>query len=250
MSQPQRLETIPQPKYKVGDTVFTVYTEQRTAQHDCPDCLGTQTWKVLTKAGGELECECQRCNGWNSRDIPSLSYIKYVPVVRKLTIGSVRADSAPTYGDDYVSYMCEETGIGSGSVYYESKLFINEDEARIVAEAQILALQNDHDAKPEAIEKARFSHIKLKDAVLDTAKDSIWNSWYHIRALKEDIEEFISEGSLTEEQQSELESILEFSREYRADKMPMGKIIALLKEGKSEEALSIIPGGKDEEEAA
>jgi len=239
--QKQRLETVPQPKFKVGDTVFAVYTRQTIAQHPCPDCLGTKKWKVITKAGHEMECSCCRCDGWRSSDIPSLSYTKHVPTVQKLTIGSVRVDTAPSYGDDYVSYMCQETGIGSGSVYYENKLFDNEEIAQKEADSRVADDQSKEDAQPHAIEGKYFSAITLKDAALEAAKSSIWDSWYTVRCLREEIEEFINENALSSDQQSELESKINWSRDYRESKMPMGKIIELLKEGKAAEALAVIP---------
>lgn len=241
-TQKQRLETIPQPKFKVGDTVYAVYTQQVTGRHDCPDCLGTKEWEVITKTGNKLKCECQRCGSYSSRDIPSLSYAKHVPSVQKLTIGSVRADSAPSYGDDYISYMCNETGVGSGSIYYENKLYDRLEDAQKEADVRCLELQTKSDAKPEALEAAKLSTIKLTDAYIEFSKNAIWNSWYRVRQLREDIDEIMEKGELSEDDKRDIEHALDFDKNYREKSHPLEKIIALLKEGKSDEALALIPG--------
>jgi len=57
-------------------------------------------------------------------------YQAFDPSVSKLTIGSVRVDTSDERG---TSYMCIETGVGSGSIYYESDLFSTHDEAMTVA---------------------------------------------------------------------------------------------------------------------
>lgn len=118
-------------KYSIGDVVFFATTQTERRQHPCPDCLGTKKWKATSPAGGEYEFDCPRCrSGYHADHDLSLDYTIFAPVTSRLTIGSVRTDSA-----DKNSYMCRETGVGSGSVYDEARLFSTETEAHAAAQA-------------------------------------------------------------------------------------------------------------------
>ena len=123
-----RLENVPTPKYSFGQRVFS---SQATTMHTtvpCRDCLGKKVWNVETPAGAKFVSPCQTCmEGWS---IPSgvNKVIAPLPRVQELTIGSVRIDTAASDGH-FVEYMCEETGIGSGSIHYESRLYLTENEA-------------------------------------------------------------------------------------------------------------------------
>ena len=104
-------------KFSIGDAVYHASTTTTKKQHPCPDCLGSRKWSATSPAGGSYQFGCPRCGGgYRSEDALSLDYTQFVPIVRKLTIGSVRVD---TSDNRPVSYMCRETGVGSGSVYAE-----------------------------------------------------------------------------------------------------------------------------------
>lgn len=118
-------------KFSIGDVVYYASTTTERKQHPCPDCLGTKKWKAISPAGSEYEFSCPRCSAsYRSEHDLSLDYSAFVPSAHRLTIGSVRTDSA-----DKTSYMCIETGVGSGSVYDEARLFSTEDEAFVAAQA-------------------------------------------------------------------------------------------------------------------
>lgn len=118
-------------KFSLGDVVYYASTTIERKQHPCPDCLGTKKWKAISPAGSEYEFSCPRCWAhYSPADELSLDYSIYVPTSRRLTIGSVRTDSA-----DKTSYMCIETGVGSGNIYDEDRLFSTEDEALVAAQA-------------------------------------------------------------------------------------------------------------------
>lgn len=120
-------------KYSVGDKVFQATTHVVQKRHDCPDCLGAGKWSAKSPAGGHYEFSCPRCSSsYQSDRSLSLSYSQHTGMVTPLTIGSVRGDTA---SDESVSYMCRETGVGSGSVYYEKVLFPTHEEAARHAEA-------------------------------------------------------------------------------------------------------------------
>ena len=120
------------PKFDINDAVFGIHTKVVTKQHSCPDCLGKREWVVTSPAGSEYKFPCPRCRaGYLSNSDASLNYPVHTPKVRHLTIGSVRTDSNDK--ERPVSYMCVETGVGSGTVHYESTLFSNKEDAEIAA---------------------------------------------------------------------------------------------------------------------
>ena len=113
-------------KYSIGDVVYFASTIIERRHHDCPDCLGSREWKAVSPAGAEYSFACPRCaGGYMSNNELSLSYSAHSPIASKLTIGSVRYDST----EECASYMCCETGVGSGSVYREKDLFPTEEAA-------------------------------------------------------------------------------------------------------------------------
>ena len=129
-------------KYSVGDTVFLDIPEVRQRKLPCPDCLGQKVWKTTSPAGTDYEFCCPRCSGvYQSDKRLSLDYSEYVPNIRTLTIGSVQTDSHD--GGGLIKYMCQETGVGSGSVYREGQLHATEDEAEIASAAHANKLNND-----------------------------------------------------------------------------------------------------------
>lgn len=135
------------PKYDVGDTVFCAghpayegYTEQ------CPDCLGSGVWKVETPAGDSFPCKCETCGvgSWTGAGSGRITKYKYSSWVRRLTIGSVRIDTADK---NPISYMCNETGVGSGNVYYEEQLFDNEESAKVAGQIAAADAQRELDER-------------------------------------------------------------------------------------------------------
>ena len=121
-------------KYKIGDKVWYGTTHGTTKRLPCPDCLDTKKWKAIAPAGNEYEFSCPRCGGgYHGKHELSLDYAVYEPYVRQLTIGSIRTDSEAKI-EEQVSYMCNETGVGNGSVYYQPLLHDTEESARIHAE--------------------------------------------------------------------------------------------------------------------
>jgi len=124
---------IPTPRFKIGQTVYHPRTTRQVRFLPCPDCLDTKKWKVTSGAGLEFEIACPRCEELSSSQyVPRvIEYVASEP--QALTIGSIKIDTHPAHGDSPVSYMCEETGIGSGSIYYETQLCETPETARALA---------------------------------------------------------------------------------------------------------------------
>ena len=92
----------------------------------CPDCLGKKVWNVKTPSGDEFTIPCNTCElGYQCYGTISI-YVESA-VVTPLTIGSIQTDSND--GKNPIRYMCEETGIGSGSLYNECDLFADRTDA-------------------------------------------------------------------------------------------------------------------------
>lgn len=153
-------------KYSVGDVVYFASTTTERKQHPCPDCLGEKQWKVASPAGGEYTIACPRCTArFMSDNDLSLVYTAHVAFVERRTIGSVQFNSAKGSWDSGARYMCHETGVGSGNVYDEARLFPTEDEARTAAEA-MAALAN---RETEWIVKQYNKTLEISDYQLDSA---------------------------------------------------------------------------------
>jgi len=113
----------------------------------------------------------------------SLDYSSSVPVVRQYTIGSVRHDSNERDGRSPTTYMCRETGIGSGSIYEEAKLF--ETEAAAMASAILMAAESNQTTDwivKQYDQSLEISDYQIENAAMKLAQDAksragsmLWN---------------------------------------------------------------------------
>lgn len=159
--------SLPVPKYKKGDVVYLASTTTIGAKHECPDCKGTGKWPIVSPAGIEMDMDCPRCNFRSyNRDDLSLEYTKYVNSVKALTIGSVRIDTSDE--ENPITYMCVETGIGSGSVYTESRFCETKEHAEETSSARCAEQQAELDATPRAMQKAQSGRMGYFNAMRDS----------------------------------------------------------------------------------
>lgn len=117
-----------QAKYRVGQKVYAVSnrSDSRQIHVNCDVCNFTGKVKV---EGREEKYECPVCHGKTKTE--HYGY-KYVISFYKATIGKVRIEEyAKKYRKEKseVTYMLEETGVGSGSIWREDRLFPTEKEA-------------------------------------------------------------------------------------------------------------------------
>lgn len=164
------MSTLPVPRFAIGDKVFYVEINARVERHPCPDCCGSGKWKAIAPSGVELDMDCPRCcykSGY-AHDGLSLDYVKHCPRVRELTIGAVRIN---TYeANEPISYMCDETGVGSGTVYHERKLHADRATADAAAESMCAVLQAEHDARPEVARQMPYTRMGFFDAFKANAR--------------------------------------------------------------------------------
>lgn len=180
------------PKFSIGDKVFFVSTTTTTGRHDCPDCGGSKVWEAKSPAGQTIEMDCPRCTRRHYDAGLSLDYTKSVPWVRELTIGSVRIDTA---AEKPISYMCQETGVGSGSVYYEESLFSDRDYADAEAARMCAIKQGEFDSMPSAMDAREAAKHAYFDALRFRAAKEVEAE---VRSrLRNDLQENLPEGEHT-----------------------------------------------------
>ncbi len=133
-------------KFEVGQEVYAVSNRSDTRQKHVECDLCNSTGKVKVN-GREEEYECPCCHG--RMETEHYGY-KYVIAYHGATIGKV---SVEEYAKKYsrnnksrVTYMLEETGVGSGQVWREERLFITEEEANEFCEKYISSDYYDHEA--------------------------------------------------------------------------------------------------------
>lgn len=160
-----QLQDFPTPKFRIGEKVWHAWHSSRPEQHPCPDCLGTKVWACTSPAGHTMEMRCPRCDRDNYTDALRLGYTKHTFGVRELTIGSIQINTASHYRDHPVAYMCVETGVGGGSVYYENKLYATREEAETAQALLAAERQAEEDATPRALERLDQSRRVYFDAL-------------------------------------------------------------------------------------
>jgi hypothetical protein len=192
---------IPTPKYQMGQVVYYPTIFDTLTELPCPDCKDTKQWAVTTPAGESFMVPCQRCcSGYRRVDLPSLTQRVWRASATALTVGQIKIEtpvpSSSSWGDrDAVHYMCIETGIGSGSVYQESRLFLTEAEALANAEIEARLRTVEWASTPEKIRDRDIATLRLTDAFGENARSTIWSVGYHYGHLRETVEGWLESDS-------------------------------------------------------
>jgi hypothetical protein len=176
-------------KYSIGDHVFKAWTTTVRKRHKCPDCLGVGKWSCRSPAGDEFSFGCPRCNTrYQSNDALSLDYSEFAPCVEPLTVGSVRLDT----NDDRhpVSYMCRETGVGSGTIHCEEDLFPTHAEAMTAAQAKAAAQNSTTEWVVTRYNRTLdLSDYQIESAIMKAARDADARARVDISMLFDDLRE-------------------------------------------------------------
>lgn len=183
----------PMPKYRKGQKVYYPWHDTAGAQHPCPDCNGTKKWTCTSPAGHTMEMDCPRCdrNG-GYRDDLSLSYTKHTFGVHELTIGSIRINTEFSHDEHPISYMCVETGVGSGRIYYEPNLHESREDAEAIAAAKCAAQQAETDATPGAMRRLDYSRRPYFRALEAGVREAVRGDV--LRNMRDEIESEIGDG--------------------------------------------------------
>lgn len=120
-------------KYDLGQRVHKISRLHETVGTPCAVCGGTGRLALVN--GGDVPCTYQykspRCDNGKIRT----ELVFRWTLTESLTVGriEVRVTAPHQYidpeRDNAVSYMCRETGVGSGPIHYERDLFATRDEA-------------------------------------------------------------------------------------------------------------------------
>tara|TARA_R110000772_G_scaffold267971_3_gene393556 strand:+ start:2664 stop:3212 length:549 start_codon:yes stop_codon:yes gene_type:complete len=172
-----------QNKYVIGQVVWLGSSEWTATPVVCPDCQGHKTWTVVTEVE-TFTTYCRTC--WHGYDgcYGTVSAYDYRPQVRHLTIGHIEVkQTALTFE---VKYMCQETGIGSGSVWCEDSLFSTIEEAQAFGEAQsdIRRGQDAQFASDAHSARCRKDMLVLEDCPRMELQDHVERLEQEIRRLK------------------------------------------------------------------
>ncbi len=139
--------TLPVPRYTMGQTVYAVEIADSEERVSCRDCNGTRKWDCTKPSGETTTIRCPTCMyGYESRGW-EVNQLGLKGSVRELTIGSIRINTEDTRLGP-VSYMCKETGVGSGTIWSEPKLYDSRADADAAIEQQLaVKLQEKEDAE-------------------------------------------------------------------------------------------------------
>lgn len=184
---------LPTPRFKKGDTVYVFYPSRVEKCHPCPECGDEKEVRVVFPDGHELKASCPRCcmsYGLDMR-LPSLKYVEWGVEVRSLTVGLIRIND---HGDHPVSYMCNETGIGSGSIYYQTNVFATHEEAQQAGEEHVAKMNAKNAAEPVRLELDRIAKLQVRDAFIESHRSQMFRSWYHVHNLAGKIQELLKES--------------------------------------------------------
>lgn len=207
------MSNLPVPKFYIGQKVWLASTETKSNKWPCPDCKDSREWTTTSPVGEQFKIECPRCIGYSPRDLPSLSRNIRTPYTSSLTIGSVRLDTAARNKDECISYMCHETGVGSGSIYYEGcgerGLYGSLEEAQKAADRMSQGEQKVWDNKPVTLIAKEFSKFPMKVSLKNASKADNWHAWDRARSLREAIDMVLEKETLDENVRELLEDAIE-----------------------------------------
>jgi hypothetical protein len=121
------------PWFEVGDTVWTLTFYRERRKSDCPLCKGTSRVQIV---GSDEKAYCPRV-GCHLGQVREESETLYASIWSG-TVGKVSVSVTANSKDSDViqikmSAMLWETGVGSGTVWTEDKLFVTEAGAREAA---------------------------------------------------------------------------------------------------------------------
>jgi hypothetical protein len=84
--------------------------------------------------------------------------------------------------------MCQETGVGSGSIYYEGDLFHTRDEAMVAAEAKAAAANLETEWVVKQYDRAvKLSDYQLSSAMIEAARATKVRNEVDISMLFDDL---------------------------------------------------------------
>lgn len=135
---------IMQSKFNLGDKIYRLgglYIDYPNKFHkECNICSSTGQVTI----NGETFC-CPKCDGKVETDFSVRHYHRGEPSPIAYTIGQVEVKVKKDKAE--IRYMCEETGVGSGTVYCEDECFATYEEAVLATDMENYQYQQEEIAK-------------------------------------------------------------------------------------------------------
>lgn len=194
------------PRYRLGQVVYAGTVESRSETVTCPDCLGTNRWKAITPGGQEIDLRCPACESYSGRR--STTRTVWFGRAKGLTIGAVRIDTTELEAGAQTSYMCEETGIGSGALWRERDLFLTPAEAQVAADAKAADMQAKHDAQPHVEQQRRIYLHHIVDALRSEKEAEASAARWRVRDLADAVQAVLDDHQLPQDAAEELRDAL------------------------------------------
>lgn len=104
-------------KYSLRDRVWKIWKNTKKVFYDCPTCEGTGKIQIR-------DMEPRSCPDCWGKPCFRFEKLKWA-VVGEMTIGQIQV-TIESRKEKKVRYMCEETGIGGGTLHPEDTLFTSE----------------------------------------------------------------------------------------------------------------------------
>lgn len=170
--------------FQKGEKVFVASYTSSERRMPCPDCNGSMKVKLVCHDGREEEVECTACKyGYEHRG--TIEIFDFSPLVEELTVGSIRYDDGRSEESPW-SFMCIETGVGSGTVHKPERMSKDREEALKIAtvladtarlnverqnEERLSQRRNDRYRKEEYIrERSLLARVRELEAALSKAQ--------------------------------------------------------------------------------
>lgn len=135
---------IMQSKFNLGDKIYLLgglYIDYPNKHHkECNVCSSTGQVTI----NGETFC-CPKCNGEVRTDYSVQYYRRNKPSPVAYTIGQIEVKVQKNKTE--IQYMCKETGVGSGTIYYEDECFATYEEAVLATDKENYQYQQEEIAK-------------------------------------------------------------------------------------------------------
>lgn len=155
---------LPNPKHKIGDTIFFPGIIQVTEKAECPDCSGKKIWHVRTPNGTEFDVPCARCSHSGYSNLPSLNVCKWKGIARSFVVKSIDVKSSGSHMTEerYRPRITYYDNVGCcGHTVEQEK--ICEDEAEAFRKGEELAA-----AENERYSKTKQGEVQTKRSALNT----------------------------------------------------------------------------------
>ena len=164
-----------EPRFKLGDTVYSVRYDRTEKMITCPDCLGSARVKVTLGTGEEIMVECGGCDPGGYQG--STGRIKQYDYASRITAHTVTGINLQRDDVEYQLDRFDGSSYSTGTERGDYPVFATKEDAKVRCE--------------ELRQKHEDEENKRLLAKTKNPKTWSWNATYHrqqIKRLERDIE--------------------------------------------------------------